>query len=172
MLVSFVSLITVGESKDVACSVVGRGRSEAAESPAAEVDVRRHPGEIQVLPSQLESTLQRLSIALPLVDEASQSRRPRGNAGALPVSGLSGDEEYLSIWECRKVVGLGIIGRQGNPGELGFWAHHHPQSTRIQLPLVTYKVEKFFLQDFTRQKLSSQNGMQDQVHRNSWSPGC
>lgn len=72
--------------------------------------IRVHPGEIRVLPSQLESTLQRLSIGLQLVDQAKGIRRPRGNAGAVPADGLSGDAECPgSVWECSKAVDFGAL---------------------------------------------------------------
>lgn len=58
------------------------------EDPSAVVGMRVHPGEIQDLPGQLESTFQRLSIVLQLVDQASRVRRPRRNAGAMLSGGL------------------------------------------------------------------------------------
>lgn len=72
--------------------------------PPAVVDIKAHPGEIQILPDQLESAFQ-LCVGLQLADQASRIRRPWRNAGAMPAAGLR--VGMWNIGECREVVDLG-----------------------------------------------------------------
>lgn len=91
-----------GQQRDGACD------------PDAVVGREAHPDGTQILPGHLESSFQRLSIGLPMVDQTRGLRRPWRSAEAMPADGLC-----VGMWTLRKYLGMQEGGRFGHYQKAG-----------------------------------------------------